>query len=71
MDLNMPVMGGLETVKLIRENEAGSSNHIPVIAVTANAMPGVRELCFQSGMDDYITKPVNLQELGKLLEKWI
>jgi PAS domain S-box-containing protein len=71
MDLNMPVMDGLEAVRLIRENEAGSQRHIPVIAVTANAMPGVRELCIRAGMDDYLRKPVSLQDLKGILEKWL
>ncbi|HRK89925.1 MAG TPA: PAS domain S-box protein [Anaerolineales bacterium] len=71
MDLNMPVMDGFETIRLIRKNEEGTQRHIPVIAVTANVMPGVRELCLQAGMDDYLSKPVSLQDLQMVLEKWL
>jgi len=71
MDLNMPVMDGFETIRLIRKNEEGTQRHIPVIAVTANVMPGVRELCLQAGMDDYLSKPVSLQDLQRVLEKWL
>jgi len=71
MDLNMPIMDGFEAARLIRKNETGTQKHIPIIAVTANVMPGVRELCLQAGMDDYIAKPISLQDIEKLLEKWL
>src|SRR5258708_5916483 len=67
MDVQMPEMDGLEATKLIR----GSQSRQPVIiALTANAMQGDREECLKAGMDDYISKPVRLQELMGLLEKW-
>jgi signal transduction histidine kinase/ligand-binding sensor domain-containing protein/ActR/RegA family two-component response regulator len=67
MDIQMPEMDGLEATRLIRE----CPNRQPVvIALTANAMRGDREECLQAGMDDYISKPVRLDELMQLLEKW-
>jgi signal transduction histidine kinase/ligand-binding sensor domain-containing protein/ActR/RegA family two-component response regulator len=66
MDVQMPVMDGLEASAAIRKAESGGS-HIPIIALTANAMSGDRELCLASGMDDYLTKPINLSALMKKL----
>jgi len=62
MDVQMPVMDGLEACSAIRKAENGRS-HIPIIALTANAMRGDRELCVASGMDDYLTKPIDLKAL--------
>ena len=67
MDVQMPEMDGLEATKMIRR----SSKPQPVIvALTANAMQGDREECLRAGMDDYISKPIRLDELMQLLEKW-
>ena len=67
MDVQMPEMDGLEATRHIR----GSLSSQPVIiALTANAMQGDREECLEAGMDDYISKPVRLDELMRLLEKW-
>ena len=63
MDGQMPVMDGLEATKAIREIETGSKDHIPIIALTANAMKGDRERFLDSGMDDYITKPIKKKAL--------
>lgn len=57
MDVQMPVMDGLEAVTKIRHNERGSENHIPIIAMTAHAMNGDEEMCLSVGMDAYLTKP--------------
>jgi PAS domain S-box-containing protein len=65
MDVQLPVMDGLETVHLIRQEPELS--HIPVIALTALAMPGDRERCLEAGMDDYISKPVGMKELLHLI----
>lgn len=67
MDCQMPILDGYEATKAIR-----SSNHgIPIVAMTANAMEGDREKCIQSGMDDYLTKPVSIASVQKALEKWL
>jgi signal transduction histidine kinase/CheY-like chemotaxis protein len=72
MDCQMPEMDGYEATRVIRNLESKVLNHnIPVIAMTANAMKGDREKCIEAGMDDYIAKPVNPQELADMLEKWI
>jgi CheY-like chemotaxis protein len=63
MDVNMPVMGGLEATALIREREKSTGGHIPIVALTANAMKGDREKCIAAGMDDYLSKPINAKDL--------
>ncbi|MGJ8656538.1 MAG: response regulator [Akkermansiaceae bacterium] len=65
MDLQMPVMNGLEATRAIRdkEHENGGTAHIPIIAMTADAMKGDRERCIDAGMDDYVAKPVRPEEL--------
>jgi PAS domain S-box-containing protein len=63
MDVQMPEMDGLEATKAIRDIERHTNVHIPILALTAHAMTGDRERCLQVGMDGYITKPINRQEL--------
>jgi signal transduction histidine kinase len=69
MDVQMPEMDGLEAVARIRSLEDGAAR-IPVIAVTASAMAGDRERCLGGGMDDYLTKPVQMQALVEAVRKW-
>jgi PAS domain S-box-containing protein len=71
MDVQMPVLDGFETTKLIRDKEKGSDRHIKIIAMTAHAMRGDRERCLDAGMDDYISKPINASELYNLIKKTI
>jgi two-component system sensor histidine kinase/response regulator len=65
MDLQMPVMDGLEATQLIRKQEFRSGKHTPIISLTANAMQGDRERCLESGMDGYLAKPETLERLGQ------
>jgi CheY-like chemotaxis protein len=69
MDVQMPEMNGFEATKIIREME-GEAKHTPIIAMTTHAMKGDRERCLQAGMDDYISKPIEPQELFDAIEKW-
>jgi CheY-like chemotaxis protein len=68
----MPVMDGFAATGAIREREAREARPRQVIvAMTANAMAGDRELCLEAGMDDYLTKPFNLGALLAVMEKWL
>jgi hypothetical protein len=68
MDLQMPEMDGLTATGLIRE---GMTEHLPIIAMTANALKGDREKCLAAGMDDYVSKPIDRRELFRTLKKWL
>jgi CheY-like chemotaxis protein len=64
-------MDGFEATRLIREKEIKLGRYTPIIALTAHAMKGDRENCIRAGMDDYISKPVDLDSLRKVLGRWI
>ncbi|HST27605.1 MAG TPA: ATP-binding protein [Rudaea sp.] len=72
LDCQMPVMDGYTAVRILRQNETTkSARHMPVIAMTANAMAGDREKCLRAGMDDYLSKPLNRALLEQTLRRWI
>jgi signal transduction histidine kinase/DNA-binding response OmpR family regulator len=71
MDVQMPVMDGLEATRRIREREKATGRHIPVIAMTAHALSGDREMVLGAGMDDYLTKPIDTQKLFATIEHYI
>lgn len=81
MDCQMPEMDGYTTAKTIRELEkresskfkhlSSNSAHIPIVALTAHAIAGVRQECLVAGMDDYLSKPFSLTQLGTMLRRWL
>ena len=68
MDIQMPEMDGLEATRAIRDQGFAE---IPIVAMTANAMKGDREICLNSGMNDYITKPIKRELVFEIIEKWL
>ena len=72
MDCQMPEMDGYEATEEIRKYEVSRKiKRVPIVAFTANAMKGDSDKCFASGMDDYITKPVNKESIEDILVKWL
>jgi CheY-like chemotaxis protein/anti-sigma regulatory factor (Ser/Thr protein kinase) len=69
MDVQMPEMDGLEATTAVRERERQTGGHLPIIAMTAHAMAGDSERCLASGMDGYITKPINSRDLFGAIER--
>jgi CheY-like chemotaxis protein len=71
MDHLMPGMDGVKTVKAIRELPAEHLRSLPIIALTANAMSGIREMFLENGFNDYLSKPIELNKLDEILREWI
>jgi CheY-like chemotaxis protein/HPt (histidine-containing phosphotransfer) domain-containing protein len=71
MDVQMPVMGGLEATVKVRELEMLSASRVPIIALTAHAMQGDRKRFLAAGMDDYLSKPIDPQALHEILQRWL
>ncbi|MBK8046806.1 MAG: response regulator [Anaerolineales bacterium] len=69
MDIQMPEMSGIDATQTLRRLEVGTDRHLPIIAMTAHAMKGDAEACLAAGMDDYIAKPVQAQELYRVIER--
>jgi CheY-like chemotaxis protein len=71
MDVQMPEFDGFDATRAIRAAEANTGRHTAIIALTALAMDGDKERCLAAGMDDYISKPYNLQTLKETLSRWL
>ena len=69
-DCHMPVMDGFALTQALRQAEGKSGRHVPIVALTANALQGEAEKCLAAGMDDYIAKPAALAQLSSVLRKW-
>jgi signal transduction histidine kinase/CheY-like chemotaxis protein/HPt (histidine-containing phosphotransfer) domain-containing protein len=70
-DCHMPNVDGFELTQTIRRNEEGGDTHLPVIAITASALEAEIERCFESGMDDFLAKPLEMNKLKEMLRKWM
>jgi len=69
MDIQMPQMDGIAATKSIRTREMNTNSHLPIIAMTAHAMKGDRERCIEAGMDGYVSKPINIEDLEEAIAK--
>ena len=71
MDCQMPEMDGFEATRRIRELPGDQEHPIPILAMTAHAMRGDRERCLESGMNEYLSKPIDIERLRLALEQWL
>jgi PAS domain S-box-containing protein len=71
MDVQMPEMDGIQATRIIRSRTNERTSRIPIIAMTAHAMPSDRKRCLESGMDDYLSKPFRAGDLLRLIEQWV
>lgn len=71
LDVQMPVMSGMQVASIVREQEKSDDTHIPIIAMTAHAMPGDAERCLAAGMDAYLSKPLDIGSLAELINRFV
>jgi PAS domain S-box-containing protein len=71
MDIHMPLMDGYSATQFIRQREKRTNRHTPIIAMTAYALKGDKEKCLEIGMDDYISKPLDIKQLSLLIDMWL
>jgi CheY-like chemotaxis protein len=71
LDVQMPLLDGLQTTAVIREREKASGGQIPIVALTAHAMPGYRDVCLKAGMNDYVSKPFRIQHIKDVLKRMV
>jgi CheY-like chemotaxis protein len=71
MDCQMPEMDGYEATRQIRSLEVTTDTHVPIVAMTANAMSGDRENCIAAGMDDYVAKPISRHVIVEMLQRYL
>jgi len=71
MDHMMPELDGIETTRIIRKIPGEYFANLPIIALTANAVSGMRNMFLQNGMNDLLTKPIELPKLNEILDKWL
>jgi PAS domain S-box-containing protein len=71
MDCQMPDMDGFEVTEAIRRSEVMTGQHVPIVAMTAQALHGDREKCLASGMDDFLAKPIDISKMEKVLSQWL
>jgi two-component system sensor histidine kinase/response regulator len=69
MDVQMPEMDGFTATRTIRAQEKETGSHVPIVAMTAHALKGDRERCLESGMDDYLAKPVSSREIAEAIQR--
>jgi len=71
VDVQMPLLDGLEATRMIRKQESGTGIHQPIVALTAHAVKGDQERCEAAGMDGYLAKPIRPEELDAVLQKFM
>lgn len=71
MDWSLPGVDGLQCAAMIRARELGTAQHVPIVAMTGNAMAGDRQRCIDAGMDDYLSKPFTAEQFKLMVSRWL